>query len=136
MYTCLAISDPASLLSVQYKRSTNGPECGGMCVCVYVCVCVRAQDSLGGNAKTSIIANVSPLPSDAPNTLSTLQFAQRAKRVRTRAHVNKCDIQGNEEALKSKIAKLEREIEDMRADQCRPCEQCQELKTALGRYVG
>ncbi|KVI10745.1 hypothetical protein Ccrd_010834 [Cynara cardunculus var. scolymus] len=37
------------------------------------------QDSLGGNSKTMIIANVSPSISSATETLNTLKFAQRAK---------------------------------------------------------
>ncbi|KAJ9561218.1 hypothetical protein OSB04_006378 [Centaurea solstitialis] len=37
------------------------------------------QDSLGGNSKTMIIANVSPSISSAIETLNTLKFAQRAK---------------------------------------------------------
>ncbi|KAF8776756.1 hypothetical protein HU200_003494 [Digitaria exilis] len=37
------------------------------------------QDSLGGNSKTMIIANVSPSVCSANETLSTLKFAQRAR---------------------------------------------------------
>jgi len=39
---------------------------------------LRPQDSLGGNAKTMIIANVSPSPLCAAERVSTLQFASRA----------------------------------------------------------
>lgn len=46
------------------------------------------QDSLGGNAKTMIIANVSPSPLCAAETVSTLQFASRAKCIRNRATIN------------------------------------------------
>jgi kinesin family protein 15 len=37
------------------------------------------KDSLGGNSKTSIVANVSPDSGSLNETLSTLKFAQRAK---------------------------------------------------------
>ena len=37
------------------------------------------KDSLGGNSKTSIVANISPAASSYGETLSTLKFAQRAK---------------------------------------------------------
>jgi kinesin family protein 15 len=37
------------------------------------------QDSLGGNSKTTIIANISPSSCSSLETLSTLRFAQRAK---------------------------------------------------------
>lgn len=43
---------------------------------------VWAQDSLGGNAKTVIIAAVSNTTEHAAETLSTLRFAQRAKFIR------------------------------------------------------
>lgn len=47
--------------------------------------CVR-QDSLGGNAKTVMIANVSPAAACLKETLSTLGFAQRAKLIRNKVH--------------------------------------------------
>lgn len=39
------------------------------------------RDSLGGNSKTCLIANVSPASSSFSETLSTLKFAQRAKMI-------------------------------------------------------
>jgi len=39
------------------------------------------QDSLGGNSKTFLIANVSPLPASLPETVSTVKFANRAKQI-------------------------------------------------------
>lgn len=39
------------------------------------------QDSLGGNTKTSFVITVSPAISAYEETLSTLKFADRAKRV-------------------------------------------------------
>ena len=56
------------------------------------------KDSLGGNAKTGIIANVSPLDRCFAETLSTLKFAQRAKMIRNRAVVNE-DTSGSVQAL-------------------------------------
>lgn len=44
------------------------------------------KDSLGGNSKTAMVACVSP--SDYDETLSTLRYADQAKRIRTRATVN------------------------------------------------
>lgn len=44
------------------------------------------KDSLGGNSKTAMIACISP--SDYEETLSTLRYADQAKRIRTRARVN------------------------------------------------
>lgn len=44
------------------------------------------KDSLGGNSKTAMVACISP--SDYEETLSTLRYADQAKRIRTRATVN------------------------------------------------
>ena len=45
------------------------------------------QDSLGGNSKTFMIANISPCMVNYSQTLSTLRFAQRAKRVRNQVGI-------------------------------------------------
>lgn len=44
------------------------------------------RDSLGGNSKTAMVACISP--TDYDETLSTLRYADQAKRIRTKAHVN------------------------------------------------
>lgn len=44
------------------------------------------KDSLGGNSKTAMIACIAP--TDYDETLSTLRYADQAKRIRTRAVVN------------------------------------------------
>ncbi|KAL1639220.1 hypothetical protein SLS58_008188 [Diplodia intermedia] len=44
------------------------------------------KDSLGGNSKTAMVACVAP--ADYDETLSTLRYADQAKRIRTRATVN------------------------------------------------
>lgn len=46
------------------------------------------RDSLGGNSKTIIIATVSTLAMSFQETLSTLNFANRAKMVKVKALVN------------------------------------------------
>ena len=46
------------------------------------------QDSLGGRTKTSIIATVSPASINMEETLSTLDYAHRAKDIRNRPEVN------------------------------------------------
>lgn len=67
------------------------------------------QDSLGGNSKTMIIANVSPSICSAAETLSTLKFAQRAKLIQNNAIVNE-DASGNVMALHHQIHLLKEEL--------------------------
>ena len=84
------------------------------------------QDSLGGNAKTMLVANVSPSTACAHETLSTLQFAERAKCIRNRAKVNRyranryraiatvprsnTDTQGDQRALQAEVERLQAEL--------------------------
>ncbi|XVE49142.1 hypothetical protein DITRI_Ditri01bG0058600 [Diplodiscus trichospermus] len=67
------------------------------------------QDSLGGNSKTMIIANVSPSICCATETLNTLKFAQRAKLIQNNAVVNE-DSTGDVIALENQIRLLKEEL--------------------------
>uniref|UniRef100_K3W5B9 Kinesin motor domain-containing protein n=1 Tax=Globisporangium ultimum (strain ATCC 200006 / CBS 805.95 / DAOM BR144) TaxID=431595 RepID=K3W5B9_GLOUD len=46
------------------------------------------QSSLGGNAKTALVITISPSPTEAHETLSTMLFGQRAMQVSVNAHCN------------------------------------------------
>lgn len=46
------------------------------------------QDSLGGNTKTVMIANVGPVDYNYDETLSTLKYADRAKSIKNEVHIN------------------------------------------------
>lgn len=46
------------------------------------------QDSLGGRTKTSIIATISPAFSNLEETLSTLDYAHRAKNITNKPEIN------------------------------------------------
>ncbi|CAN6663939.1 hypothetical protein TRVA0_035S01134 [Trichomonascus vanleenenianus] len=46
------------------------------------------KDSLGGNSMTTVVATVSPSRKNADQTLSTLRFADSAKRIKNKAIVN------------------------------------------------
>lgn len=72
------------------------------------------RDSLGGNSKTAMIANISPAASAYHETLSTLQFAQRAKLIKNRAILNE-DASGDCEALKIEIKRLKDELESAKS---------------------
>jgi kinesin family protein 16B len=66
------------------------------------------KDSLGGNAKTIMIATVSPADSSYGDTLSTLRYASRA-----RAIVNKPVV--NEDSSVRLIRELRSEIDRLKA---------------------
>lgn len=56
------------------------------------------KDSLGGNSKTAMVACISP--GDYDETLSTLRYADQAKRIRTKAHVNQDAVSAAERDAK------------------------------------
>eukprot|EP00667_Euglena_gracilis_P004092 EG_transcript_4102 len=64
------------------------------------------QDSVGGNSRSALIICCSPDPRHAAETLSTLQFGQRAKQVRNQAKVNR---EWTLDELKARLAHYERE---------------------------
>lgn len=46
------------------------------------------QDSLGGNTKTLMVACLSPADNNYDETLSTLRYANRAKNIKNKPHIN------------------------------------------------
>uniref|UniRef100_A0A7N0UNM6 Kinesin motor domain-containing protein n=1 Tax=Kalanchoe fedtschenkoi TaxID=63787 RepID=A0A7N0UNM6_KALFE len=72
------------------------------------------QDSLGGNSKTIIIANISPSVCCSAETLSTLKFAQRAKFIKNNAIVNE-DASGDVIALRLQNQQLKKEVARLRS---------------------
>lgn len=73
------------------------------------------QDSLGGKTKTSIIATVSPGVEDLEDTISTLDYAQRAKKITNKPEIN---LKMSKKTLISEylieIDKLHRDLEAAR----------------------
>jgi kinesin family protein 4/21/27 len=77
------------------------------------------QDSLGGNSRTLMLACISPLEPDLPETINTLKYAARARGITNRAKVNVDAAINNEKlqldaALLEEIARLRAELSDMR----------------------
>lgn len=70
------------------------------------------KDSLGGNSKTCIIANISSSHSASSETLSTLLFAQSAKLIKNKLVVNE-EI-SNESFYKEEIRKLLHQYEGIK----------------------
>ncbi|KAL3860748.1 hypothetical protein ACJMK2_010823, partial [Sinanodonta woodiana] len=63
------------------------------------------RNSLGGNAKTHMIACIHPGAKCFGETLSTLQFAKRAKMIKNKAVINE-DTEGNTAVLQAEIRRL------------------------------
>lgn len=70
------------------------------------------QDSLGGRTKTCIIATVSPSPTSAEETLSTLDYAHRAKNIRNKPEINqKVSQKFVIREMSAEVDRLKREIQ-------------------------
>ncbi|XP_076148001.1 kinesin-like protein kif7 isoform X2 [Alosa pseudoharengus] len=69
------------------------------------------KDSLGGNAKTLMIACISPSSSDFDESLNTLNYAKRARNIQNRATVNQANEPGRVEGLEHQIRALRRALE-------------------------
>lgn len=68
------------------------------------------QDSLGGKTKTSIIATISPAQTDLEDTLSTLDYASRAKKITNKPEMNQ------RLTKKALLREYTQEIERLRRD--------------------
>lgn len=54
----------------------------------HTCILFITQDSLGGNSKTMVIANVSSDYINLEESISTLRFAQRAKSIKNKVRTD------------------------------------------------
>uniref|UniRef100_A0A8C2VXS7 Kinesin-like protein n=1 Tax=Chinchilla lanigera TaxID=34839 RepID=A0A8C2VXS7_CHILA len=61
------------------------------------------QSALGGNSRTTLIAAISPADICYEETLSTLRYAERAKKVRNKAVVNTCTLGRESRAENSRL---------------------------------
>ncbi|CAG8554395.1 7724_t:CDS:2 [Dentiscutata erythropus] len=73
------------------------------------------QDSLGGNAKTLMIACVSPVEYNINETISTLKYANRARNIKNTAIVNQEETGWQDiEYLQTLVLKLRAEIKTLK----------------------
>eukprot|EP00826_Nyctotherus_ovalis_P022456 TRINITY_DN1740_c0_g1_i15.p1 TRINITY_DN1740_c0_g1~~TRINITY_DN1740_c0_g1_i15.p1 ORF type:complete len:666 (-),score=201.57 TRINITY_DN1740_c0_g1_i15:130-2127(-) len=74
------------------------------------------QDSLGGNTKTVMIANIGPADYNYDETLNTLRYASRAKHITNKPRINEDpkdamirEFQNEIERLKAELAQIDRD---------------------------
>ncbi len=71
---------------------------------------------MGGNSKTFIVATISTSILCFQETLSTLNFANRAKMVKVKALINEESLSTNIEHFKEEIRKLRQEIAKLKSE--------------------
>lgn len=69
------------------------------------------QDSLGGNAKTVMVANVGPASYNVEETLTTLRYANRAKNIKNKPRVNEDPKDALLREFQEEIARLKFQLE-------------------------
>ncbi|KAJ4405720.1 hypothetical protein N0V91_005027 [Didymella pomorum] len=88
------------------------------------------RDSLGGNSKTAMVACIAP--ADYEETLSTLRYADQAKRIRTRASVNQdCMSAAQRDA---QIAEMSEQIRSLQISVNAASQRKREEATELEEY--
>ncbi|KAJ0397964.1 hypothetical protein P43SY_003872 [Pythium insidiosum] len=114
----LALGNVISALSEERKKpaggaatmTANGSTAGAVHVPYRDSKLTRLlQDSLGGNAKTLMIACVSPAAINFEETLNTLKYANRAKNIKNRPIVNQQTHEEKQRA-ENEIARMKEEI--------------------------
>lgn len=71
------------------------------------------QDSLGGNAKTVMVANVGPASYNVEETLTTLRYANRAKNIKNKPRVNEDPKDALLREFQEEIARLKAQLEKL-----------------------
>lgn len=71
------------------------------------------QNALGGNSKTVMICALSPASINYEETLSTLRYADRAKKIQNKAVVNESEHDKMVRLLKEENSELKKMIEDL-----------------------
>ncbi|KAI9009638.1 P-loop containing nucleoside triphosphate hydrolase protein [Gaertneriomyces semiglobifer] len=71
------------------------------------------QDSLGGNAKTMMVATMSPASYNYEETLSTLRYANRAKNIKNKPKINEDPKDAMLREFQEEIKRLKAQLEQM-----------------------
>merc|ERR1712122_297906 len=68
------------------------------------------QDSLGGNSHTLMIACVSPADTNLEETISTLRYADRARKIKNKPIVNKDPRNEELSRLRNQVQQLQMQL--------------------------
>ena len=72
------------------------------------------QDSLGGNSKTVMVANIGPADYNFDESISTLRYANRAKNIKNRAKINEDPKDALLRQFQKEIDELKKRLEEGR----------------------
>ncbi|XP_053500140.1 kinesin-like protein KIF3B isoform X4 [Ictalurus furcatus] len=69
------------------------------------------QDSLGGNARTVMVANIGPASYNVEETLTTLRYSNRAKNIKNKPRINEDPKDALLREFQEEIARLKQQLE-------------------------
>ncbi|XP_070824734.1 kinesin-like protein KIF3B [Chaetodon trifascialis] len=69
------------------------------------------QDSLGGNARTVMVANIGPASYNVEETLTTLRYSNRAKNIKNKPHINEDPKDALLREFQEEIARLKAQLQ-------------------------
>ncbi|XP_062419058.1 kinesin-like protein KIF3B [Pungitius pungitius] len=69
------------------------------------------QDSLGGNARTVMVANIGPASYNVEETLTTLRYSNRAKNIKNKPHINEDPKDALLREFQEEIARLKEQLQ-------------------------
>uniref|UniRef100_A0A3B4A980 Kinesin-like protein n=1 Tax=Periophthalmus magnuspinnatus TaxID=409849 RepID=A0A3B4A980_9GOBI len=69
------------------------------------------QDSLGGNARTVMVANIGPASYNVEETLTTLRYANRAKNIKNKPRINEDPKDARLREFQEEIARLKAQLQ-------------------------
>lgn len=69
------------------------------------------QDSLGGNARTVMVANIGPASYNVEETLTTLRYSNRAKNIKNKPRINEDPKDAILRGFQEEIARLKQQLE-------------------------
>ena len=72
------------------------------------------KDSLGGNCRTVMIANVSPCSSDFEDTQNTLKYANRTKDLKTSVKKNENQVEYHMPQYNELVSKLQDQVTQLK----------------------
>merc|ERR1712130_67502 len=68
------------------------------------------SDSLGGNTKTVMIANIGPSANNLDETMSTLRYANRAKNIKNKPRINEDPKDAMIRKMKDELTNLQKQL--------------------------
>ncbi|KAK2118342.1 Kinesin-like protein kif3a [Saguinus oedipus] len=93
------------------------------------------QDSLGGNSKTMMCANIGPADYNYDETISTLRYANRAKNIKNKARINEDPKDALLRQFQKEIEELKKKLEEGSSSSSSSDSTCSVIEKPLDKFL-